>query len=87
MMYLALKTFHILSSTVFFGTGLGTAFFMFMANRSGNRQAMHQIACLAPAEPTLPNAYRRYEHAWTLLGIPAFCGLVVVFWLMTAKPF
>ncbi|MEI8324441.1 MAG: DUF2269 domain-containing protein [Betaproteobacteria bacterium] len=39
-MYLALKTLHILSATVLFGTGLGTAFFMLMANRSGNRHAM-----------------------------------------------
>ena len=155
-MYLALKTLHILSSTVLFGTGLGTAFFMFMANRSGNRQAMtvvsghvvradlyfttpsgviqpltgfwmmalagfpmtfwplnwlglslvlyllavacwlpvlwlqwkmHQVAAQDPAEAALPAVYWRYERAWTLLGIPAISGLVVVFWLMTAKPF
>ena len=40
MMYLAWKTIHIVSSTILFGTGLGTAFFMWMVNRSGNRQAM-----------------------------------------------
>lgn len=39
-MYLALKTLHIVSSTLLFGTGIGTAFFMWMVNRSGNRQAM-----------------------------------------------
>lgn len=39
-MYLALKTLHIVSSTILFGTGIGTAFFMWMVNRSGNRQAM-----------------------------------------------
>jgi uncharacterized membrane protein len=155
-MYLALKTLHIVSSTILFGTGLGTAFFMWMVNRSGNRQAMavvtrhvmkadlyfttpsviiqplsglalmtlagypmqfaplnwlglslllyilagacwlpvlwlqrkmHQIAALNPAEPALPATYWRYERAWMLLGIPAFCSLVVVFWLMVAKPF
>jgi uncharacterized membrane protein len=155
-MYSALKTLHILSSTVLFGTGLGTAFFMWMVNRSGNRQAMavvtghvmtadlyfttpsvivqplsglglmlltghqmqfapmnwlglslllycvagacwlpvlwlqsrmHQVASQDPKSPELPDVYWQYEHAWTLLGIPAFCGLVVVFWLMTAKPF
>jgi uncharacterized membrane protein len=155
-MYLALKTLHILSSTILFGTGLGTAFFLFMANRSGNRHAiavvsghvvkadlyfttpagfvqpltgfglmalanlpmhfwpmnwlglslllyllaglcwlpvlwlqwrMHKIACLEPQEPVLPPLYWRYERAWTLLGIPGFGSLVVVFWLMTAKPF
>jgi uncharacterized membrane protein len=155
-MYLELKALHILSSSVLFGTGFGTAFFMFMANRSGNRQAMaivsghvikadlyfttpagflqpltgfglmatagfpmtfwplnwlglslllyllagacwlpvlwlqwkmHQIAARDPAEANLPADYWRYERAWTLLGLPAFGGLAVVFWLMTAKPF
>lgn len=33
--YLLLKTVHILSSTLLFGTGLGTAFHGWMANRSG----------------------------------------------------
>ncbi len=155
-MYLELKALHIVSSTILFGTGLGTAFFLFMANRSGNRQAiavvsghvvkadlyfttpagfiqpisgfglmalggfpmelwpmnwlglslllfllaglcwlpvlwlqwrMHKIACLEPREPDLPPLYWRYERAWTLLGIPGFGSLVVVYWLMTAKPF
>lgn len=40
MGYLDLKALHILSSTILVGTGLGTAFFMWMANRSKNRQAM-----------------------------------------------
>lgn len=155
-MYLTLKTIHILSSTVLFGTGLGTAFFMWMVNRSRNRQAMavvtehvikadlyfttpavilqpasglglmllaghpmqftpmnwlglsfllycvaglcwlpvlwlqkmmHQIAATDPTSPVLPDDYWRYERAWTILGVPAFCSLVAVFWLMTAKPF
>ena len=155
-MYLELKALHILSSTILFGTGLGTAFFLFMANRSGNRQAiavvsghvvkadlyfttragfiqpftgfglmamagfpmqfwpmnwlglslllyllagacwlpvlwlqwrMHQMASLEPQESTLPPLYWQYERAWTLLGIPGFGSLIVVYWLMTAKPF
>lgn len=154
-MYLLLKTLHVISSTVLFGTGLGTAFFMWMANRNGNRQAievttghvvkadlffttpavlvqpasgialmhlagfsmqfaplnwlglalllylmaglcwlpvlwlqwkMHHIAKRTSGE-VLPDTYWQYERWWTLLGIPAFAGLVVVFWLMTAKPF
>lgn len=155
-MYLALKTVHIVSSTILFGTGLGTAFFMWMANRSGNRQAMavvtrhvmkadlyfttpsvvvqplsglvlmsmagfpmslqplnwlglsvllyllagacwlpvlwlqwqmHLMAAADPARPELPARYWRFERWWIMLGIPAFCALVGVFWLMTAKPF
>jgi uncharacterized membrane protein len=33
MLYLWVKWVHVLSSTILFGTGIGTAFFMFMANR------------------------------------------------------
>ncbi len=33
MEYLLLKWLHILSSTILFGTGIGSAFYMFMANR------------------------------------------------------
>ena len=155
-MYLAMNTLHIVSSTLLFGTGIGTAFFMWMANRSGNRSAitvvtghvmradlyfttpavvvqplsgfslmlmagypldftspnwlgvsvllycvagacwlpvlwlqwkMHRMAVSSPPESPLPARYWRYEKLWVLLGIPAFFSLVVVFWLMTAKPF
>lgn len=37
--YLLIKTIHIISSTLLFGTGLGTAFHGWMANRSGNLAA------------------------------------------------
>lgn len=37
--YILLKYVHILSSTLLFGTGLGTAFHGWMANRSGNLSA------------------------------------------------
>lgn len=33
MDYLMIKWIHILSSTILFGTGIGSAFYMFMANR------------------------------------------------------
>ena len=33
MSYLLVKWIHILSSTILFGTGIGSAFFLFMANR------------------------------------------------------
>lgn len=36
MNYLLVKWIHILSATVLFGTGLGSAFYLFMANRKGN---------------------------------------------------
>lgn len=42
--YLLLKTIHIISSTLLFGTGLGTFFFMSRATRSGNAQAVRVTA-------------------------------------------
>lgn len=41
--YLLLKTVHILSSTLLFGTGLGTAFHGWMANRSGDGRARRVV--------------------------------------------
>ena len=40
MLYLCVKWLHILSSTVLFGTGIGTAFFMLMANLSKDVRAI-----------------------------------------------
>lgn len=40
MDYLTVKTLHILSATLMFGTGFGTAFYMFFTNRSGNIEAI-----------------------------------------------
>ncbi|MEJ2792976.1 DUF2269 domain-containing protein [Iodobacter sp. LRB] len=41
--YLTFKLLHILSATLMFGTGLGTAFYMFVTNRSGNVQAISVV--------------------------------------------
>ena len=42
--YLWLKTLHVLSSTILFGTGLGIAFFKWVTDRSGNVQAIRVVA-------------------------------------------
>jgi uncharacterized membrane protein len=42
--YAALKFVHVVSSTVLFGTGLGTAFFMWVSHRSGNVPAIANAA-------------------------------------------
>ena len=153
MDYLTVKWLHILSATFMFGTGFGTAFYMFFTNRSGNVQAiavvtrwvaradwcftttaviiqplsglwmirsagfpmdsawivwslelyvlaglcwlpvvwlqlrMRDMAQTAAANNApLPARYWRYERIWTLLGVPAFNGLLVVYWLMVNKP-
>jgi uncharacterized membrane protein len=42
--YLLLKLIHIVSSTVLFGTGLGTAFFKWMIDRSGSVVAIRVVS-------------------------------------------
>ena len=42
MEYLILKWLHILSATLLFGTGIGSAFYKFMTDRTGNVQAIAQ---------------------------------------------
>lgn len=150
--YLLLKTVHILSSTLLFGTGLGTAFHGFMANRSGDLAARRIVnrnvviadwlfntpavivqpvtgvwlariagyplttgwlaaaivlylfvgACWLPVVAiqiemrrivdkladgeALPARYFNLSRTWFVLGWPAFAGVLVIFWLMVAKP-
>ena len=151
--YLMVKWIHILSSTILFGTGLGSAFYMFFASRQRDPRVAYFVvrwvvvadwvftttaiivqpvtglwlvhlagfdwksawilwsivlyffagACWLPvvwlqlrmrdmarvAAETgspLPERYGRFFAIWVVLGIPAFLALVVVFYLMVAKP-
>jgi len=45
-LYLTLKWVHIISSMLLVGTGLGSAFYMFFTNRSGNVQAQAVVTRL-----------------------------------------
>ena len=148
-----IKWLHILSATVLFGTGIGTAFFKWMTDRSGDVRAirvvtervvladwmftaptgilqpttgialavlagyplfsgwviyalllyalagacwlvvvwlqlrMRDLARLADDGNTpLPPQYWRYARVWFWLGVPAFCALLAVYWLMVFKP-
>ncbi|WP_250655096.1 DUF2269 family protein [Alkalimarinus coralli] len=151
--YLLLKLLHILGAVIVTGTGAGIAFFMFMANRSNNAQAIHITAkhvilgdwlftapavitqlitgallmrelnysihsewfysvaalfvfiglCWLPVlriqyrlhalatdsidENEVTPEFKRLMRIWTLLGIPAFTAIIVIFWLMVFKPF
>jgi uncharacterized membrane protein len=38
------------------------------------------------ASVPLPPLYWRYARIWFWLGVPAFFSLLVVYWLMVAKP-
>ncbi|KZC20501.1 MULTISPECIES: DUF2269 family protein [Rhodanobacter] len=51
--YALLKTVHILSSTLLFGTGLGTAFFFWLTHRSGQPAAIAVAARLTVRADTL----------------------------------
>jgi uncharacterized membrane protein len=153
MEYVIVKWLHILSSTFLFGTGIGTAFYMLVANLSRDIRAIAVISrwvvrgdwlftatsgvvqpltgfylihlagfpmtsrwivwslwlyglalvCWLPVvwlqirlrdmaneaaanDTPLPPLYWRYMKTWILLGIPAFFALVIVFYLMVAKP-
>ena len=44
MSYLLIKWIHILSATILFGAGIGSAFHMFMANRRGKVEGMYFAA-------------------------------------------
>lgn len=151
--YPLIKVLHILSATVLFGTGLGTAFFMFRSHQAQDVKTKYHIAkttvladtiFTAPAAITqpltgfvlmnmagfetfeywlivtyglyvlaglcwfpvvwiqirlknilllshetgedLPDHYHRLFRNWFLLGWPAFLGLLVIFYMMVAKP-
>lgn len=59
--YLLLKTLHILSATVLFGTGLGIAYFFWSGGRSGDDRA-----ALFAAEATV-----RADYVFTLAAVIA----------------
>ena len=151
--YLVVKWLHIVSSTILFGTGIGTAFYLFVASRSRDARIAHFVArkvvaadwvftgtsaivqpltglylvhlagyailspwivwsialflvagaCWLPvvwlqkqmrdmaaaavaAGTELPERYWRFHRIWVALGVPAFASLLVVFYLMVAKP-
>lgn len=156
--YLIVKTLHILSATLMVGTGFGTAFYLFWANRSGEVAAQAVVArwvikadwrfttptvifqplsglwllhtlgmpltwdgawlwvkwslalyilagvCWLPVvylqirmakladaayrtqKSSLPPVYQRYQFYWEMLGYPAFCATLVLYFLMVLKP-
>jgi uncharacterized membrane protein len=153
MEYNVVKWIHILSSTLLFGTGLGSAYYMFFVSLTRDSRAtaivvayvvradwwfttttvilqplsgfylMHLAGfplsspwiswslalyllagiCWLPVvwmqirmrdmaraaaekQEALPRRYWQFLAIWTALGMVAFLALVLVFWLMVAKP-
>lgn len=153
-LYLGLEFLHVIGAAVLFGTGLGIAFFLFMADRKEEPASiaatlrtvviadyiftatavvaqpvtglllvhlggyaldqtwivaslalyvliglcwlpvvaiqirMRDLAetAVAAREPALPPCYHRLARIWFWLGWPAFLSVLVIFWLMIAKP-
>lgn len=92
--YLGIKLLHIVSATILFGTGLGTAFFMLQAYRSGNDEAMKsttQTVVLADWLFTTPAVIMQIVSGLWLtqrLGIPFtsvwFITVIALFCLVGA---
>lgn len=76
MTYVTLKTLHILSMVLLFGTGLGSAFYKWMADRSGNVAHIavtNRHVVLADWLFTTPTVIFQPVSGWWLahvLGIP-----------------
>lgn len=85
MPYLWLKWIHILSSTLLFGTGLGIAFFMWMAHRRGDaRTIAHTAATVVIADAcfTAPAVIVQFASG---LWLAMMAGMPLsVYWLKSA---
>lgn len=85
MTYSLLKTLHILSMVLLFGTGLGSAFYKWMADRSGNLQHIavtNRHVVLADWLFTTPTViFQPISGVWmlSLLGLP-----LVTPWVMAS---
>lgn len=85
MDYFTLKWIHILSSTLLFGTGLGIAFFLWMAHRRGDPREIAVTAStvvVADACFTAPAVVVQFASG---LWLAQMAGLPLsMFWLKTA---
>lgn len=89
--YLTIKTLHILSSVLLVGTGFGTAFYLFFANRTGSVPAIAAVSKLVvradlwfttPAVVAQPLTGLWLAHAagwnWTTPWIAVSIGLYLL---------
>ena len=81
-LYLALKLVHILGATVLFGTGLGIAFFMFMAHRTGDPAKIAHVARIVVIADTLFTASAVVLQPLTGWAMAALTGYSLFhFWI------
>jgi uncharacterized membrane protein len=57
-----------------------------LAAGRGDQIQMRRIAEATPDGADLPARYHRLARWWFALGWPAFIGVIIIFWLMVAKP-
>jgi uncharacterized membrane protein len=73
--YVTLKWLHVLSSTILFGTGIGSAFYLFFASRNGNVQAVAFVSrwvVVADTIFTATTAIFQPVSGWYLAKIAGF---------------
>jgi uncharacterized membrane protein len=74
-LHLTLKLLHILGATVLFGTGLGIAFFMWMAHRSGDAAqiaATARTVVIADTVFTATAVVAQPVTGWVLAGVMGY---------------
>ena len=79
-----MKWIHVVSATVLFGTGIGTAFYMFMANRRGNASEIYSAArtvVLADFIFTAPSAIVQLVTGVMLVQIAGYSFSDLWVWL------
>jgi uncharacterized membrane protein len=88
MEYALIKWLHILSATLLFGTGLGSAFYKWCADRSGNLQAIahtNKIVVIADWLFTTPTVLiQPITGIWlaNIMGIPLTTPWVVIVFIL-----
>jgi uncharacterized membrane protein len=81
-LYLLIKFVHVIGSTVLFGTGLGIAFFMVMAHRSGNPAAIAHTTRIVVVADALFTATAVVVQPLTGWAMAAMAGLSIHhFWI------
>ncbi|MBS0270980.1 MAG: DUF2269 domain-containing protein, partial [Proteobacteria bacterium] len=84
MLYLLLKTLHIIGATVLLGTGAGIAFFMLMAHRTGDSRLIAHTAGVVVIADALFTAtavvLQPITGGWLALlaGYPLFGGWIAL---------
>ena len=69
--YLLVKWIHVLSSTLLFGTGIGTAFYLFFISRTRDARVVAVVARAGPAAAIRP-ALKTFSTAAATSSAAAF---------------